>query len=205
MLFQDFRKTFYESGCFSIHQLLAWKPEFDNSTLTRWCHRGYIIKLRNGYYTFPEYLNVAGFSHFIANRIYKPSYVSIHHALSIYGLIPETVINITSVTSLKTATFTNKFGTFSYRTVKPDLLFGYTENPFMGGAIYIASLEKAILDLLYLYPFYNTKEELINLRFDENVLEKVLNTNYLYQYLEIYKSPVLEKKVKLLLTTYSLC
>lgn len=202
MSFYDFKDNFHELGCFSIHQVFAWKPDFNNSTLTRWCAKGYVIKLRNSYYAFPEYLNVAGFGLYIANQIYKPSYISIHYALNTYGLIPETVINFTSVTTLKTASFTNRYGSFSYQTIKPDLMFGYTEKSFLNRSIYFATLEKAILDLLYLYPFYNTEKEIEELRFDENVLEKNLKKRMLYQYLEKYKSPVLEKRVGLLMKSF---
>jgi len=205
MLFNDFKVYFNELGCFSIHQIFAWKQNFDQSTLTRWCKNGLIIKLRNGYYTFPEFIHVAGFSLCIANQIYKPSYISLHYALNTYGLIPETVINFTSVTTLKTANFSNQFGEFSYRTIKPSLFFGYKEKPFMGRSIYMASLEKAILDLLYLFPFYNTEQELEELRFDQSVLEKILNKKLLFQYLKKYESPALEKRVDLLMKTYNLC
>lgn len=205
MLYYDFRTNFYELGCFSIHQIFTWKPDFDNITLTRWCKKGILIKLRNGYYTFPEYLDVAGFSLCIANQIYGPSYISLHYALNTYGLIPETVMNFTSVTTLKTANFTNKFGSFSYHTIKPSLFFGYKEKPFLGRAIYFASLEKAILDLLYLYPFYNTEQEMEELRFDEIVLEKDFKKQVFFQYLEKYANPALEKRVDLFMKTYRLC
>ena len=40
------------------------------------------------------------------------------------GVVPESVVQFTSVTSLKTASFKNDFGEFSYRSVKPQLMFG---------------------------------------------------------------------------------
>lgn len=204
MSFYKFKEYFYDLGCFSIHQIYTWNPEFDRGALTRWGSKGYIIKLRNGYYVFPEYLNVAGFSVYIANQIYKPSYVSLHYALNNYGLIPETILTFTSVTTLKTASFSNRFGSFSYCTIKPDLMFGYKENFLKDRAVYIATLEKAILDLLYLYPFYNTQREIKELRFDENVLENDLKKSVLYQYLEKYNSHALIKRVDLLIKTYGL-
>lgn len=204
MSFYHFKENFYELGCFSIHQVFAWNPDFDSSALTRWCSKGYVLKLRNGYYAFPEYLNVAGFGLYIANQIYKPSYISIYYALNTYGLIPETILNFTSVTTLKTATFSNRYGTFSYRTIKPALMFGYKEKPFMGRAIYFAALEKAILDLLYLFPSYNTEQEIEELRFDENVLKTNLKKRILFQYLKKYNSPALEKRIELLIKTYKL-
>jgi hypothetical protein len=49
----------------------------------------------------------------------------LHTALAFYGIIPEAVVQVTSVTSLKTASFRNEFGEYSYKNVKENLMFGY--------------------------------------------------------------------------------
>jgi len=36
-----------------------------------------------------------------------------------------TITQITSVTTLKTTRFSNDLGEFSYKNIKPDMLFGY--------------------------------------------------------------------------------
>jgi predicted transcriptional regulator of viral defense system len=93
----------------------------DKNNLSRWVKEGKLVRLRNGFYSFPEYLNESGSQMYIANRIYRPSYISLQTALSFYGIIPEAVTNVTSVTTLKTAEFENRFGTFSYKTIQPRL------------------------------------------------------------------------------------
>jgi hypothetical protein len=100
----------------------------------------------------------------------------LHTALSAYGLIPESVAQITSVTSLKTARFANAFGEYSHKSVREDLMFGYEPRLLAGGrtAPY-ATREKALLDLLYLYPFYNTTRELAELRLDRATLRADLD------------------------------
>lgn len=50
----------------------------------------------------------------IANMLYGPSYVSLDFALSYYGLIPEAVYEITSVTTGRTKTYDTPVGRFSY-------------------------------------------------------------------------------------------
>jgi hypothetical protein len=76
-------------------------------------------------------------------------------------MIPEAVPNITSVTTLKTITFSNACGEYSYKNIKPDMMFGYDLREMEGGRrIMFAMPEKALIDLLYLYPFYNTEHEL---------------------------------------------
>jgi predicted transcriptional regulator of viral defense system len=109
MNYLDFKQKMFSLACFNINQIYAWQPHFDRNNLTRWVKKRLLIRLKQGYYTFPEYKNKPEFSYYIANRIYKPSYISLHTALSFYGIIPEAVVQITSVTSLKTAIFKNDF------------------------------------------------------------------------------------------------
>src|SRR5690606_23633208 len=138
--------------------------------------KGYLIRLRRGFFTFAEYRSKPDYALYFANRIYAPSYVSLHTALAFYGMIPEAVVQFTSVTSLKTAGFKNAFGEYAYHSVKSELMFGYELKPLQDKrTVQLASPEKALLDLLYLYPFYNTEEEMIHLRLDEDFLEDELN------------------------------
>ncbi len=137
--------------------------------------------------------------------MYRPSYISLHTALAFYGMIPEAVIQITSVTSLKTASFTNDFGEYAYRNVKEHLMFGYELKPIADGrAIQFASPEKALLDLLYLYPFYNNAHEMEALRLDEYYLHNDLSKGSLAEYGSLFKSKALDRRVKLLLKVYGL-
>jgi predicted transcriptional regulator of viral defense system len=89
MNFQEFRNAFYELALFTPSQVYSWQPGFDKNNLLNWVKKGFLLKLRNGLYTFPEYLAEPGFGLHIANRIYRPSYISLHSALSFYGMIPE--------------------------------------------------------------------------------------------------------------------
>jgi predicted transcriptional regulator of viral defense system len=137
--------------------------------------------------------------------MYRPSYISLHSSLSFYGLIPESVIQVTCVTTLKTSTFKNIFGEFSYRTIKPQGFFGYDHLPSANGRfVQMAKPEKALLDLLYLYPFYQSNDDFKNLRFDEYFLEEKLNIEQLLAYTVKFKNVALEKRVKTFLNTYNL-
>jgi predicted transcriptional regulator of viral defense system len=205
MNYLEFKNRMFDLGCFNIHQVYAWKPGFDRNNFSRWTDKGLIVRLRRGYYTFPEYKGKPDFVLYFANRIYRPSYVSLHAALAFYGIIPEAVIQITSVTALKTASFSNDFGEYSYKNVKEDLMFGYDLKPIEEGrTLQLAKPEKALLDLLYLYPFYNTEQELDGLRLDEDFLEDDLNLGVLGEYLERFGNRSLENRVKLLIKTYGL-
>lgn len=205
MNFQDFREAFLNQISFTTNQVQAWHPGFDKNNLSRWVTKDYIIKLRNGYYTFKEYMATQNINLYLANRIYRPSYISLHTALAFHGLIPESVTQTTSVSTLKTARFSNTIGIFSYKNVKPQLFFGYEQLPYLDEkSILMASPEKALIDLLYLYPFYNSKKELMELRLDEVILDETINTELYLSYLGQIKSRTLEKRAKLLLKVYNI-
>jgi predicted transcriptional regulator of viral defense system len=142
-------------------------------------------------------------SRYVACRIYTPSYISLHTALSFYGIIPEAVTDITCVTSNRTTAYSNDFGEFSYQTVKPTLFFGFRQMPLpQHGSYLMAYPEKAIIDLLYLYPQYNTAEALLELRFDEWWMQEELHRERLSAYALQSGSKAVQTRVKLLLKTY---
>lgn len=205
MNYLQFRKQMFDLACFNINQIYAWQPGFDRNNLSHWEKKGYIIRLRQGYFAFPEYKSKADYAFYFANRIYRPSYISLHSALSFYGMIPESVVQISSVTSLKTAYFVNEFGEYSYKTIKEDLMFGYDLKPMADGrTVQFATPEKALLDLLYLYPFYNTGKELEDLRLDEDYLHDDLNKDLLIDLCSQFKNKALDQRLKMLYNTYGL-
>jgi len=204
MNYLSFRSRFIELGAFSVHQLNAVFSDFSPNNLTRWQQKGLIIKLRQGFYAFQEVVSQPNFAFFLSNFIYKPSYISLHTALAFYGIIPEAVTQITAVSSLKTADFQNDVAQFSYKKVKPDLFFGYEQKPFGNRTINIATPEKAILDLLYLYPFYNTENEIENLRFDEDFIHNELNIGKLALYLDKFNNIQLSKRVEIFTDLYEI-
>ena len=205
MTFLEFKSQLFDLACFNIYQVYAWQPNFDRNNLTHWTKKGYLIRLRQGYFAFSEYKSRTDYSFYFANRIYRPSYISLHTALSFYGMIPEAVVQLTSVTSLKTASFNNDFGEYSYKNVKERLMFGYELKPTADNrTIQFATPEKALLDLLYLYPFYDSEQELEELRLDEDYLHDDLNKDLLMEYCTKFQSKALNHRVKLLFKTYDL-
>ncbi len=205
MIFLEFKNKMFDMACFNIYQIYAWRPEFDRNNLTRWVKKDYLIRLRQGYYTFPEYKSKSDYPLFFANQIYRPSYISLYTALAFYGMIPETVVRITSITSLKTASFSNDFGDYSYNNIKENLMFGYELKPMADNrTIRFATPEKALLDLLYIYPFYNNEQELEELRLDENYMHEDLNRDLLTDYCTRFQNKALDFRVNLLSRTYGL-
>ena len=204
MTYLEFREQWHGMGCFNIYQIRAWEPGFDRSNLTRWVKRGYLSKLRQDWYAFSDLKGIPEMARYIAQRIYTPSYISLHYALSFYGIIPEAVTDITCVTSNRTAAYHNDFGRFSYQTVKPDLFFGFRQLPVSPqGSYLLAFPEKAIFDLLYLYPQYNTDEAMLELRFDEWWMREELDKDRLAAYATQSGNKSLQERIQLLMKTYT--
>jgi predicted transcriptional regulator of viral defense system len=107
----------------------------------------FFTKLRNGLYALEEKRLPA---YFVANKLYRPSYVSLETALSFYGIIPETVYSITSVTSSPTQNFDTLGMEFTYTRIKQKAFGGYTVKKEDDKTFFIAEPEKALADYLYL-------------------------------------------------------
>ena len=67
-----------------------------------------------------------------------------------------------------------------------------------------ATPEKALLELLYLYPFYDNEQELEELRLDEDYLHDDLNKDLLMDYCGKFQNKALDRRIKLLFKTYDL-
>lgn len=190
-------------GCFSVNQVRAILPTFNRSNLYQWQQAGYIVSLRQGWYAFADYVQQPDYARYFAGKMCAPSYISLHSALSFYGIIPEAVVEITSVTTQKTCRYENAFGQFSYQTIRPRLFWGFEPKTMRDGKQYMmATPEKAIIDLLYLYPQYATVEEMRELRLDEEWMQGELDKERLMGYVERVGSMVITKRVRLLLTAY---
>jgi hypothetical protein len=163
--------------------------------LSRLTASGRLIQLRRGLYVLaPPYQKVKPHPFLIANHIVRHSYVSLQSALDHYGLIPEHVPVVTSITTSRPGHWETSLGIFDYRHVKTDLFFGYRMEDVGGGqAAMVATPEKALLDLLYLQPGSDQPAYLQELRLQN--LES-LNLSALEGLGKTSGSPKLRKAVK---------
>src|SRR3990170_1551453 len=83
--------------------------------LSRLLKSGALIRVKKGLYVFSQNYRRGSISmEMLANMIYGPSYVSLEWALRYYGMIPERVEEITSVTIKRQAHFDTPIGRFTY-------------------------------------------------------------------------------------------
>lgn len=103
-----------------------------------------IIRIKKGLYVFPEALRRAPLNPaMIANMIYGPSYVSCDYALAYYGLIPESVESVGSMTTGRSREFDTPVGHFQYFQRNA---LDYSIGIQLESGCLFASIEKAIYD-----------------------------------------------------------
>ena len=115
---------------------------------------GALIRLKKGLYLFGEKFAKGPYSvEVVANLLYGPSYVSMEWALSFYGMIPERVYTVTSMTLGRNKEYHTPVGDFSYFTLSPESYsIGITQkkSPDFVGGFLIASPEKALVDTVFI-------------------------------------------------------
>lgn len=134
--------------------------------ISRWVASGHLIQLKRGYYLLAsQYRKVEPDLRYVANMLVSPSYVSMQYALGYFGLIPEAVAAVTSITTVRPQTITTPIGRFEYRHAHPRLFWGYeTRDPLGKMPLQMALPEKALLDLIYLTPGKIAREFFESLR-----------------------------------------
>lgn len=138
----------------------------------RYADKGFIKRLKRGIYTLydsqiPET--------YVANKLYEPSYISLEFALSFHHVIPETVYEITSVTTKATRKFNSLGKVFSYHKIKKIAFTGYTIYKQRGLSVFIADPEKAFVDITYLR--LKNRKKLLN-RFNKEKINPIKAFKY---------------------------
>ncbi len=168
------------------------KPRDVALQLSRWVKAGRLVQLRRGLYTLAQpYRKIAPHPFLIANALRKASYVSLQSALHYHGLIPEHVPTATSVTTGRPGEIRGAAGPFLFRHIKDSWFHGY-ENVEVDRDqfAFVASAEKALLDLLYLTPGSDGTDYLRELRL-QNV--EILR---LHQLIEIARKSASRKLIR---------
>lgn len=115
---------------------------------------GRIIRLKRGLYVVsPQESGILLSLNLISNVLYGPSYVSMLTALREYGLIPERVDVVQSMTTHLTVSFENQAGRFEYQHCAKDYYpIGITQRQEVGVTYLIATPEKALCDYIISTP-----------------------------------------------------
>ncbi|OGG15542.1 hypothetical protein A3D77_05870 [Candidatus Gottesmanbacteria bacterium RIFCSPHIGHO2_02_FULL_39_11] len=165
---------------FSIHEISQIFPSISLESLRDrlyyFTKAGKIKHPHHGIYTKETYSPLE-----LANKIYTPSYISLETVLSLGGMVFQHYERIFAVSYL-TRSITVEEAKIQYRRIRKDILTNMEGiEPKTGH--FIASLERAFLDAVYIYKNYH---------FDNL---SVLNWEKTHEIMEIYKSAILEKRV----------
>ncbi len=156
----DARKIFkqIETPYIDAQNLLSFLESYQRPRdwIQRMVRNGELIRLRNGFYLISERIQ-QGSDRIIpyeqvANLLYGPSYVSLEWALAFYGMIPERVYTVTSMTLGRVKEYKTPVGAFSYfplRTAAYSVGVELKKSSCSIGSFLMASREKALADFVF--------------------------------------------------------
>jgi hypothetical protein len=115
---------------------------------------GKLIRLKRSMYVVsPDVSGKLLSIELIANHIYGPSYISMESALRYYGLIPERVSMVRSMTIKRSRIFENSISRFDYINCNEEYYpIGINQKIDDNYSFLIASPEKALCDLIAYTP-----------------------------------------------------
>ena len=174
MKFQDLVAIVADEPVFDTGLLLAGPvaPAQVRRQLSRWVRAGRVLQLRRGLYALaPPWRKRVPHPFLVANRLAPGAYVSGLSALAFAHAIPEHVAEVTSITSGRPHSRDLPLGRFSFRHLKANLLFGYRQTELGDGQqAFVATPEKALLDLVHLQPGGDEEAYLQELRLNFDAL-----------------------------------
>lgn len=138
---ESLNKQFYSIS--DIEKITGLSRKSLYVTLKRLVERGILERIGTGiYHTFTAKPAVEK----IAAALYLPNYLSFESALSRNGILNLIPYTVTFATTRKTKRIAIEGRDVEFRQIKKDIFWGYD----MQGGIYVATPEKAFLDLVYL-------------------------------------------------------
>lgn len=120
-----------------------------NDKISELIKGGELIPLKKGLYVSGVKTDLTGPEPFlIANHLWGPSYTSLESAMSYWGLIPERVYEVSSITIKLSKKYKTPLGRFSYRSMPlPYYSFGIRSVELSPGQVaLVATPEKALCD-----------------------------------------------------------
>lgn len=129
-----------------------------NTYLQRYREKHLIFRIKQGIYVSKEKLEYfekvwkkTEYLYFLATNVINPmSYLSWPYILSLNNITTESAFTITLITTKKTNTIENDFGTFIYQNIHNNLFRWYERKEEFWLIYYRAYPEKALLDWLWL-------------------------------------------------------
>lgn len=134
---------------FNLSSLMQLTGNYDKKSLVKslyyYRRKGFLISLRSGLYAKPDYNPLE-----LACSVFSNSYISLQTVLLKAGVIFQFSDKITCISGLSRELVIDG-RIFLYRRIKPEL-WGGMRGIRQECGYYIATPERAVLDMFYLYP-----------------------------------------------------
>ena len=185
------QKTIFNARDFA--KIIKKPINYSTLVLYRLKKGGFIVKIEKDKYALKDTA-----AYILFSNVLYPSYISFLTALNYHNLttqIPKKV-QIIGLKSKKQISLDNYL--IQFVKFKPSKFFGYKREKTPQGFIFIAEIEKAIIDSLYL-PKYCPIDEVYNALNEGLVSPKIIDINKLIDYALRMKSKVVLKRLGYLL------
>lgn len=202
MKFSEFQQIIEQYPLFTTNELrLILREKYDQNIknqIKKWTDLNYLIKLKKSTYLLNKKEIIANLDlAYLATKIYYPSYISLEYALSYYGIIPEAVNTVTSITTRKTVNFKNKLGEYAYHHLSTKAFLGFVSKQNHNFTFQIAYPEKALADYLY----FNRQNIILNNNYWDS-LRLNLSKNFKLSKLKIYSKYFNNKKLEKIIANF---
>jgi predicted transcriptional regulator of viral defense system len=184
-----FRAGLLQAGAVSTPELRV--------QLSRWVSAGKLIQLRRGVYALAPPFRQADPHPFVVAQTLRPnSYISLQSSLAFHGLIPEHVATVTAATTGRTEELRTDLGSYVFRHVAPQYFFGYRQAELSSNQrAFVATPEKALIDLVHLTPGGDREAYLRELRLEASAS---LDVNLLHDVAQRLQRPKILRAVQVL-------
>ena len=178
-----------------IQVLADYKKPRD--VITQLLKKKNIIRVKKGLYVFGSVCKKKEVpKEILANLIFGPSVISLEYALSFYGLIPERVETITSITIGRSKIFDTPLGRYSFTHLGENRYsFGISTQGTNQSKWLISEPLKALADKIWTDKRFKPTSPLSystylfdDLRIDQSILKELYNIDYLVELKNIYNS-----------------
>lgn len=191
-----FRNIFQDDSYICVDWIYARIPDFDKRRLCEWSKKWLLRPIKRWWYIFGDTMQSQELWFHLAHVIYKPSYISLYTALAWYGCIPETVVTIQSISPLKTAIFHTQQASWSYTSCQSRAYQWYQIVQSAAWPFIIATLEKAIVDVLYYQKDLATYDDFDSLRLYKDNIREQCTVDRFRRTALVYNNKTLMKRVE---------
>ncbi len=119
--------------------------------ISQFARKGWLFRIKKGVYVISDLHSRGSLSisqYAVVNLLVEPAYVSFESALQYHGLYDQLLSRVTSVATKQFQDRNIDGYTFSFVKTIPAYFYGWETHPTDGQTVKIASMEKALIDLI---------------------------------------------------------